>query len=359
MKKVLFVVPYISDGGAERVVSIWTGELVKFDCEVHLLLFYRVNNEYSVDNKVTLHTLADNADIYKSFNRIEKLMAIRKMIKSIKPDVVLPFVTYVGIIVNIARFGLGVNVLETIRIDPKSSPVTRLGRFIRNLSVFFSKGCVVQTNTQLEYFPKCFQRKMAVLSNPIAPYILNYQKKLYAKEIKKVIAVGRLEEQKNFPMLIEAFSKLVENYSELSLDIYGEGSLKKYMEELIYKLKLQGHIRLCGHTNNIGQALCASDLFVLTSNNEGMPNSLMEAMAAGLPCISTDCPTGPEELIQNGYNGYLIPVGDREALIKAMKEVLDNRDVAISMGHNARETIINNYSASESGKKLFLYINKI
>lgn len=359
MKRILFVIPYLTDGGAERVVSIWTSELVKHCKYVHLLLFYRVENEYIIDSRVKIHTISDTKEEYEHMNKLKKIMNIRKILKSIKPDVVIPFVTYVGIAVNMAVVGLSIKVIETIRIDPRVSPQTKFGRFIRNLSVCLSKGCIVQTKTQLQYFPKWLHKRMIVLSNPILPYLVNYKKEFNDNDIKKIITVGRLEKQKNFSMLIKAFWKISRDYKDLYLDIYGDGSLKNEIIELIHSLELDECVKLCGRTNNIEQVLYGADLFILPSNSEGMPNSLMEAMAVGLPCISTDCPTGPGDLIESGMNGYLIPVGDTEELIKAMKYMLDNRDAAISMGIEARQTILHNYSASESTKKLLDYINRL
>lgn len=359
MKRILFVIPFLSSGGAERVVSIWTSELAKLGGDIHLLVFYRVDNEYSIDERVKLHTIARDKSKYKKMSYIQKLLYLRWKLKEINPDFVLPFITYVGLLISVARIGLPLKVIETIRIDPRYSPQKRLVRWIRNISVIFSKRCIVQNDTQKEYFPKWLQRRIEVFPNPIANEFIKSGKVFTNRKIKNIVAVGRLEKQKNFPMLISAFTKIVKGNEQIKLRIYGEGSLYGVLSNHINEINMRDRIMLCGRTNNMCQVLQESDMFILSSDAEGMPNSLMEAMATGLPCISTDCPTGPADLIEDGINGYLIPVGDEEALIDSMNNMITNVDNAIKMGQKARETIISRYTARISARNLLNFIESI
>ena len=142
--------------------------------------------------------------------------------------------------------------------------------------------------------------------------------------------------QKNQKMLIEAFSKIHSNYPEYQLVIYGEGKLRHQLQEQIDLLGLQERISLPGSRSDVLEQIKDASLFVLPSDFEGMPNVLIEAMALGLPCISTDCPCGgPRELIQNGVNGILISVGDVEALACEMSKVLDDSEMSALLGKNA------------------------
>lgn len=360
MKRVLFVVPFLSGGGAERVVSVWTSELAKLNCDVHLLVFYRLEDEYPLDTKVVIHSIEKNGKIvYDSLTKWQKLKALRQALKEIRPDVVLPFVTHVGIMVSIAKIGLPLKVIETIRIDPRYSPQKCIFRWLRNISIFFSNRCIVQNITQLNYFPKFMQKKISVFSNPIANEFLEKGKEFTERRIQRVVAIGRLEKQKNYPMLISAFSKILKSNIDLYLDIYGEGSLQRELNNLINCLNLHDRVFLCGRTKEIATVLRRYDLFILSSDAEGMPNSLMEAMAVGLPCISTNCPTGPADIIEDGVNGILIPVGDEDALIKAITKMVENVNNAIEIGRKARETILNKYSAKISARKLLNFIESI
>ncbi|MDU2197981.1 MAG: glycosyltransferase, partial [Peptostreptococcaceae bacterium] len=106
MKRVLFIIPFLSSGGAERVVSIWSSELAKNGNDIHLLVFYRVKDEYKVNDKVVIHTIRNTKEEYESMSKLQKIKEIRKILKSVRPNIVIPFITYVGILVNIAKIGL-------------------------------------------------------------------------------------------------------------------------------------------------------------------------------------------------------------------------------------------------------------
>ncbi len=359
MKRILFIIPYLSSGGAERVVSVISSEMAKLGADVHLLVFYRVVSEYPINCKVIMHIMRENKIEYDNLTYIEKLKALRNAIKEIKPDVVLPFIAYVGLMVSVAKIGLNITVVETIRINPRYSPRNKLIRWLRNISVFFSKGCIVQNNSQLEYFPKCVQNRMIVLPNPISEEFIKKEKIFKDKKIKNIIAAGRLEKQKNFHMLISAFSHVAQNNKEINLRIYGEGSQYNVLNDYINKLDLKRKVLLCGRITCMPNVLQKSDLFILSSEAEGMPNSLMEAMAIGLPCISTNCPTGPADLISNGIDGCLIPVGDEKALAAAIDKMINDVDLSIEMGKRARQSVLNRYDSEVCAKKLMKFIDNI
>ncbi|MFS0614940.1 glycosyltransferase family 4 protein [Lederbergia ruris] len=350
--RILFIIPYLSGGGAERVVSIWASKLVEMGFAVDILVFFRVENEYKVSEKVTIHSMAESKKSYKKINPLKKIILIRSFIKKADPKFVLPFVTYVGIATNLARIGLRVKLIESIRNNPWEVPNKRKDRIKRNISAFFSNACIVQNSEQRNYFPKYIQRKMVVIPNPISSE-LKINKKVYSEnKIKKIVTIGRLETQKNQKLLIEAFSNIALKKKDIILQIYGEGSLYKELECLINKLNMKDRVILCGRTSDVIAALSDADLFVLSSNYEGMPNALMEAMAIGLPCISTNCPTGPSDLINNGYDGILIEVGNKSALENQILDLIENPDKGIVLGKRARENIIHNFNIDVSTNKL-------
>lgn len=357
MKKIMFVVPTLSSGGAERVVSIWSSELAKMEADIHLLVFYRVENEYLVNNKVKIHAIKENKEQYDKMSKLNKIKFLRSKLKRINPDIIIPFISHVGLMANIAKAGLKIKMIETIRIDPKYSPKNKVLRLFRNLSVLLSNGCIVQNNDQKKYFPKWSHKKIYVFANPISDEFIQVERTKANSDIRTITAVGRLEYQKNYTMLINAFSKV--QCSDLALNIYGEGSLKDDLQIIINDLGLSNRIKLCGRSNDIKEVFMNTDLFILSSYAEGMPNSLMEAMAVGLPCISTDCPTGPSDLIDNEINGVLIPVDNEEALINAVNNMIYNPKEAYQMGKRAKEKMKSNYAASVSARKLLQFLNEI
>ncbi|NMA66487.1 MAG: glycosyltransferase family 4 protein [Clostridiaceae bacterium] len=358
MKKVLFIIPFLSSGGAERVVSIWTTELAKLGSDVHLLVFHRVQNEYPIDKNVKIHTIKETKKAYSDLTRIQKILELRERIKHIEPDVILPFISHVGLMTTIATIGLPLKVVQTIRNDPRYNPRNRLIRWLRNLSVVLAKRCIVQNEQQKFYFPRWLQKRLVIFPNPVSSEFIQNPKVYLKEEIKNIVAVGRLEYQKNHKMLINTFSKLASDNKKIKLRIYGEGSLYTELNNLIKSKKLHDRILLCGRTTDMRQVLLDSDLFVLSSNFEGMPNSLLEAMAVGLPCISTNCP-GSCDIIKDEINGKLVPVGDEEALGISIKSMIEHTGSAIKMGEKARETILSNYIAEVSAEKLFKFIESI
>lgn len=357
MKRILFIIPFLYGGGAERVTSILTSELARLDQDVHLLLFYRVKNEYFVDEKVIIHTLKENKQDYDCLSFFSKIRRLRKAIKNISPDIVIPFITHVGIMTTVATIGLKCSVIETIRSEPKSDTRNVIIKILRNLSILLSKRCIVQNERQKYYFPKWMHKKFIVLPNPVSNDLIQVSRVFKRNEINTIIAVGRLEVSKNYPLLIKAFSKIEEPI--IKLNIFGEGTLKRELQNMIDRLALDDRVKLCGRTSNIKEQLLKSDLYVLSSNYEGMPNALMEAMAVGLPCITTNCPTGPNELIDNYVNGILVPVDDEEKLINAINYMIKNPEYAFSMGLKAQEKIRLNYKADLIAKKLLDLINSI
>ncbi len=153
---------------------------------------------------------------------------------------------------------------------------------------------------------------------------------------KEIVAIGRLEKQKNFHLLIDAFALFQKAHSDYVLTIYGQGSLKEELERYAKHNLLFNTYAFPGEKANVLELISNAAMFVLSSDYEGMPNVLIEAMALGLPVIATDCPVGgPRELITNGINGLLVPVGDKKVLFESMCALADDIFYAEKLGNNA------------------------
>ena len=137
-----------------------------------------------------------------------------------------------------------------------------------------------------------------------------------------VLAIGKLNERKDFPVLLAAFSRLLTERSA-RLVVLGEGRMRKRLVSLAKALRISDHVDFPGFQENPYAFLAKADLFVLSSRHEALPTVLIEAMACGCPVVSTDCPFGPREILEDGRLGPLVPVGDAEALAEAMARVLD------------------------------------
>ena len=349
--KILFVIPSLSKGGAERVISILASELVKQGYNASILIYFKTENEYEVDDNVKKIYLSGGFEAeYNNMNYISRLTKLRGFIKSENPDYVIPFLSHVCIQTCVALFGLKYKIVQTVRNDPKTLPSGKVHRLLRDVFIRFSYKTFVQNQEQKNYFNKKIHNKIFVLPNPVRGDLFNINHK--NKNEKIIIASdGRLNSQKNFFMLIDAVDKIAKKYNNIELRIYGDGDLKEELQQFIDSKGLSETFRLMGRTNDMKTMLSSIDLYVLSSDFEGMPNSLMEAMAAGVPCISTDCPTGPSDLIEDGVNGLLVPVGDTLAMSRAIEKMLFESDKD-SMAEKGREFIKSNFSADVIVNKL-------
>ena len=210
----------------------------------------------------------------------------------------------------------------------------RVFRFVGKHILPLADGCVFQTEQAKAWFPESLQKKSAVIMNQVSDAFFSRPP---AAERGEIAAVGRLSAQKNHALLIRAFSRLPDTGDRLV--IYGEGELRPALEALVEELGLSGRVLLPGQCDDVPRALGCAKLFVLPSDYEGMPNALLEAMALGLPCISTDCPCGgPASVIRSGENGLLVPTGDEEALSRAMAALLSDAERRRTLAENARQT---------------------
>jgi len=156
---------------------------------------------------------------------------------------------------------------------------------------------------------------------------------------KTVMSVGRLEEQKGYDFLIDAWKIVAKKFPEWTLKIYGEGSLYKQLTKQITEANLQDNIQIIEPVNNITNHYLQSSIFVLSSRFEGFGMVLIEAMACGVPVVSFDCPHGPSDIIENNADGYLVSNGDIDQLAEKICYLLDNVDKRKSMGQQARQNV--------------------
>lgn len=234
------------------------------------------------------------------------------------------------------------------------------GKFMQFLAktVFrFADGIILQTEQACQFFPRAVRRKSVILPNPLNPQFT--ERKVCADREDLIVAAGRLDENKNHIMLIHAFGRIAEEYPTVKLIIYGEGELRTKLEMLIAEKGLEDRISMPGNVNDIADRIGRARIFTLTSNTEGMPNSIMEAMALGIPVIATDCPCGgPAALIEQGVNGLLVPVGDAFALADAFRRIFEDREFEQKLRENARR-ITETLAPEQVNKKWEDYLNQL
>lgn len=337
MKHYMFVVTTLGGGGAERVVSVLSSELAKTS-KVTVLAYYKAEEEYDRSSDVNVVYMTKDGDSYDGMNYYHRLTNIRRIIKREDPDYVIPFLSQVCMQVTVALLGTKYKVIQTVRNDPATLPASKIVRVFRDRLVKHSYKTIVQNENQKDYFPKSWHKKIFVLFNPVSEELLSNVWEPNTEEYI-ICGVGRLDTQKNFPLLIDSFLQGISNMPNAVLRIYGDGPLAKELQQYINKTGLSDRIILMGRTTDIGSVYKKASLFVLSSDYEGMPNALIEAMAVGVPCIATDCPTGPSDLIRSGENGLLVPMRNVDAMASAMAKMYMDTDRCKKISSKAKQTI--------------------
>lgn len=336
-KTLMFYINAIHDGGAERVLLQLAKRFAACGYRTVVVTSFVDAWEYPVPEGVERLSIEqeqiDQSRLRRNLSRIE---ALRRLIREYKPAALISFMAEPNFRAVIASRFLPVKTIVSVRNDPEREYGGRLGRIIGKWLLPLADGCVFQTEQAQKWFPKRLQKRSKIIMNQVDERFFQVKD---AGENGYVMTAGRLTAQKNQALLIRAFAAIAGDVEE-ELRIYGEGELRPELEALIAGMGMEGRIRLMGASNEMPAALAGCRLFVLPSDFEGMPNALLEAMAAGRCCVSTACPCGgPEAVIENGVNGMLVPVGAEEALSRAMLELLKDekkrRTLAAAAGESA------------------------
>ena len=338
-KKILFVNSSLSDGGSERVMCLLANQFAKLDYSVEMILVRDCRKDtYEIDSNIKLVRCNYKMN-NKLFKLISRIFKIRREIK--KNDYVVSFMSDINLCTLMAGIGLHKKIIVSERADPANSGRSKFQFFLERRLYPMAHKVVLQTEYVKKYFSDKIVNKSVVISNPIASDI---PKRNFKNINNTIVAAGRLNNQKNFKLLIDAFSKFNEINSNYSLVIYGDGPLKNELMEQIKSLNLENKVSLPGYVKNVNELMKDCYIFVSTSNYEGISNSMLEAMAMGIPSVCTDCPVGGARMmINNKKNGILVPVGDKKKIIEAIKLLTTDRKLYDSISKEALK-INNEYS---------------
>lgn len=331
MKKIVFVTGAMGRGGAERVISLLANFYVHLGTDVSILMLLHNRVEYELDERVKVINLSkENVNAVLDMPRL--IGTVRSYVKREKPDAVVAFMAQICLVTGFACRELKTRLIQSERIDPAAVGRGKIYEAILNYVYANGDVTVLQTKRARDYFPEKVRKNSVIIPNPIAV-------KCTAAECrrKRIVTAGRLTRQKNQAMLIEAFAALREKNPEYILDIYGEGPLQVELQAKIDALGLNGVAVLKGNVPNIHEEMADAEIFVLPSDFEGLSNALLEAMMMGLPCIATNC-AGCDEVIEDGVNGLLIPVGDTQALEQSLLQLVNDEKYARRIGRKASET---------------------
>lgn len=359
--KILFFVSSLNAGGAERVATTLTNAWAGRGDDVILVPTYLTKHAsfYPLDSAVRQLWLTDcpGRGLRRALPGLGKWLAIRKLIRTTRPDVVVSFLTNVNVNVLIAAAGLSVPVIVSERTNPAySRSAGGVLRLLRRLTYWRARVVVLQTQASVAPFRTRVPglRDVAVVPNPLPPGLsvdcsVSTAERLpdSAAGRRHIAAMGRLVNLKQFDVLIDAFSQLAITYPKWDLMIWGDGPLREALTHKIDSVGLQGRVVLGGSTQQPWQVLSRADVFAMTSRVEGFPNVLLEAMALGLPCVALDCPSGPAELSRNGQDALLVPLNEPDALVGALGRLMADPEYRQQLGRRAALSVRQRYGLAQ------------
>lgn len=243
---------------------------------------------------------------------------------------VIAFMLEVYCVTLASLIGVSVPVISSERIDPHF--FGRAKGLLRWLLLRRTTHLVVQTVRIKDFYSAKLQSRTTIIPNPVTDKVFSLTPTL---KQKRIIAVGRLAYQKNYPMMFRAFAKVHHDFPDWQLVVYGNGPQKEEIRGVIERLGMEGHIILAGKSDHVVEEMNKSSLFVMSSDYEGMSNALLEAVCVGLPVISTDV-SGARDLITEGVNGYIVPVGNERALTLALSSMLSSPEKMDEMGRQSK-----------------------
>jgi len=342
-KSIAFVISNLRSGGAERVVATLANYFAD-KYHVHIIKKTNAAPFYELNSKIKVHALVDKEKgssnvIFAVLSNIKLVQRIKQISTENSIDILIGFTTTSSVLSIFAAKSLKIPCIISERNNPVAVPPNAMWSFLRNSYYKNANALVVQTKANASFFSKYISKeKIKVIVNPIAQELIEKRAELEPSEEKIILNVGRLNANKAQDVLIKAFEQL--NHPDYKLVLIGNGPKKEQYQALTKDLNLSNKVIFTDSIDNVYDYYLKASIFAFTSRSEGMPNALMEAMYFGLPCVSTDCPNGPSDLIKNHENGILVPVDDQEALTKNMDLLIQNKHMRATLGAKAKKTAI-------------------
>jgi GalNAc-alpha-(1->4)-GalNAc-alpha-(1->3)-diNAcBac-PP-undecaprenol alpha-1,4-N-acetyl-D-galactosaminyltransferase len=331
--KIFFIVSSLNAGGAQRVISLMANYWADLN---HNLTILTISNDkifYDFDPKINIIKLgldgSPGSIISGLKANITRIKAIRGELISVKPDIVISFLTQTNIIATIACKSLGTPIIISERNNPSKEDSSKIWEIARYITYRSSDLLVVQTEHVKQFFNN-FGVNIEIIPNPVRTInIIN------AKKEKIILAAGRLTHQKGFDLLIKAFAEI--SSKEWRLIILGDGPERENLNRQLSGSGLENRVQMPGLVKDIDTFFSQASIFVLSSRFEGFPNVLCEAMAAGLPCISFDCNTGPSDIIDQNINGILVENENKNELSNTIRDLINNAEKRNKLGKEAEK----------------------
>ncbi len=344
--RIAFVIATMTSGGAERVAATLCNAWAESGHEVHLITFGRPGTapHYAVDSRVMRHDLDllrhSRSLVRFALDNIRRVIVLRRSLCAIAPDVTLSFMPEASVIALLAGVGQRWSTVVSERVHPAYVPLARIAGAMRRLTYPRAATVVAQTAVIADYVKRQFGARAVALPNPIDLRAFRPRaEEPVVRSRRRILSIGRLDRQKGFDVLIDAFAKLALSHPEWELVIFGHGDQRAMLEQQIAERGLGDQVRLPGVTTAIAAELQEADLYIHASRFEGYPNAVVEALACGCPVIATDSPGAVREILQDGAYGQLVKVDDVEGLAVAMISVMADANLRRAMRRKAPEAV--------------------
>ncbi len=332
--KLLFYIHSLDGGGAERVTASLANHWAQAGWDVMIVtVAASASPAYALHPAVRCIGLglagASGHRLAGLLQNLRRIGRLRQLLRQARPDVAVAMMTEANIGLAWAALGLrGLRTVGSERIHPPQHPLAAVWEALRRHSYGRLSSVVALTRESADWIRQhTTARRVDVIPNaanwplPMLPPTLPPETVCPVGR-RLVLAVGRLEAQKGFDLLLAAYAALADRQPDWDLVILGEGPARARLQDLVRAAGLAGRVHLPGRAGNMPQWYRRADLYVLSSRFEGFPNTLVEAMMYGVPAVSFDCDTGPRDIIRDDINGLLVPPGDAQRLRAAMERIM-------------------------------------
>ncbi|MEX0382544.1 glycosyltransferase family 4 protein [Spiribacter sp. 1M153] len=350
MRRLLFFLHSLSAGGAERVTATLANHWARKGWVVTVVTVTGASTDfYELDariRRIPLDMAADSRHIGEAvWHNLRRIRVLSRVLKREKPDVAVSMMATANVTLALAGRLAGVPAIGSERIHPPTLPLGRMWEASRRRAYPLLAGMVAQTPASAAWIEAHSPAdRIRVIPNPVrypvgrhAPYIDPVEVKGSLAGERLVIAVGRLDHQKGFDRLLAAWAPVIEEHSDWSLVLLGEGVEREALIEQAKAFGIHDRVALPGAVGNLGDWYEAADCYALTSRFEGFPNALLEALAHGVPSVAVDCDTGPREILRHEVDGLLVPQDDPEALGEALDRMMGDADLRARFAERAVE----------------------
>ncbi|MFX0558427.1 glycosyltransferase family 4 protein [Maribacter sp. CXY002] len=340
-KNIAFLINGLQAGGAERVVVTLANFFVN-TYNVNIIKKNSGRSFYEIHPDIKVHTLTNTIQnstnlISAIYGNFKLIIGIKRICKLQNIDILIGFTTTSSVLAILVAKSLNIPSIISERNNPIVVPPNLFWQFLRNRTYKTADFLVVQTNANKSFFSQYIDNeKIRVILNPISEDIISHKNRPTSNKEKIILNVGRLNNNKAQDVLIKAFANIPNN--DWKLILVGDGPKIEEYKKLAFELGVSSNVIFTGNIANVQDYYSRASIFAFTSQSEGLPNALMEAMYYGLPCISTNCPNGPSDLITTNENGILIPVGNHYELSEQLKLLINKPKLRSKLGKNALKT---------------------